>query len=235
MNVDELLAEYLNEKIEVAQELDESFADLWGHIKDLVLAGGKRSRPKLVIDTYTAHGGRDTSKAMNIAAAWEMIHVSLLIHDDIMDGDIERRGRPTIEAIYQDRNVAILAGDLCLSAAGELVLNSRLTLKLKATITSLLHTAYQETIAGQLLDIDAKKHDPLKVAEYKTSKYSFVGPMLSGALVAGANKHDLHLLRQNGINQGIAFQLQNDLDDIEQDLAAGRHTIATWLLEEQGS
>lgn len=226
MSVDELLTEYLDEQIELATELDPSFAQLWCHIKDLVLCGGKRLRPRLVIETYEKFGGKDTYKVVPIAAAWEMLHVGLLIHDDIMDGDLERRGKPTIEAIYEDSNVALLAGSLCTAAANELVLNSFLGSSLKIKIMSLLQDCYKETIGGQLLDIDPKKHDPLKVAQYKTAMYSFVGPMLSGAMAAGVKNNDLWLLRQSGIKQGIAFQQQNDLMDIEQDLAAGRHSTA---------
>lgn len=235
MNVDELLTKYLNEQIEQAQEIDPSFANLWTHIKDLVLRGGKRLRPKLVIETHKKYGGQDMQLVMPVAAAWEMLHVGLLIHDDIMDGDFERRGKPNIGGIYGDNNVALLAGDLCINAAGELVLNSFLTPRLKIKIMSLLQNCCKQTICGQLLDIDPTKHDPLKVAQYKTAMYSFVGPMLSGAMVAGAPVSELARLEQQGVNQGIAFQLQNDLDDVEQDLAAGRHSIATWLLEEQGS
>lgn len=235
MSVDELLAEYLDEQIDVAQSLDSSYAELWGQIKDLVLRGGKRLRPKLVVETYKKYGGEEPHLVIPIAAAWEMLHVGLLIHDDIMDGDLERRGEPTIEAIYGDSGVALLAGSLCSTAANDLVLNSFLSAHLKTEIVSLLQDCYKETIGGQLLDIDPTKHDPLKVARYKTAMYTFVGPMLSGAMVAGAKNNVLLVLRQSGINQGIAFQLQNDLEDVEQDLAAGRHSIATWLLEEQGS
>ena len=235
MTVDELLIEYLDEQIELAQNLDGSYAELWGHIKDLVLRGGKRLRPRLVVQTYERFGGQNIYNLIPIAAAWEMLHVGLLILDDIMDGDLERRGEPTIEAIYGDSGVALLAGSLCISAANELVLNSVLTLTSKVNIMSLLQDCYKETIGGQLLDIDPKKHDPLKVAEHKTAAYSYVGPMLSGAMAAGAQDEDLLTIRQHGITQGIIFQLQNDLDDVEQDLLAGRHSSVIQAMEDLGS
>lgn len=235
MDINAVLKTYLDEQIREAHKLDQSYAVLWSHIKDLILRGGKRIRPKLVVETYLRYGGEDVELILPVAAAWEMVHVGLLIHDDIMDGDYERRGKPNIGGIYDDNNVALLAGDLCLGAADDLILNSLLKNSLKIQILQLLHSIYKDVIGGQLLDIDRVRHDPLYVAEYKTASYTFVGPMLSGALLAGCSNSDLRPLRQVAINRGIAFQLQNDLDDVEQDLVAGRHSSVIQAMEDLGS
>jgi len=235
MSVDELLKTYLDAQIAQANRLDASYGDLWRHIQALVLLGGKRLRPRTMLDTYKHYGGAELERVLPVAAAWELLHVSLLIHDDIMDGDTIRRGQPNIEGIYNDRNVALLAGDMCLAAAQEMILASGLTNFMKLKVTQLFLDTYKEVIGGQLLDIDSIAHDPLKVAEHKTASYTFVGPMLCGAMLAGASKQKLERLRLVGITQGIAFQLQNDLDDVEQDLAAGRNSAVIQAAEDLGS
>lgn len=234
MDVDRVLRDYLQEQQSMAGELDASYRILWGYISDMVLGGGKRLRPRLMIDTYLKYGGDKLEQVLPVAAAWEMLHVGLLIHDDIMDGDLIRRGKPTIEAIYNNRGVAILAGDLCLGASSDLVLNSRLSDHLKLKTLRFMHDIYSEVMGGQLLDIDPRRYDPLKVAQHKTASYSFVGPMLCGAMLAGASRKKLNKLEALAINQGIAFQLQNDLDDVEQDLAAGRHSSVIQAMEDLG-
>ena len=235
MNVDDLLAAYLDEQIHEARKLDDSYSVLWAHIKELVLRGGKRTRPRLVMETYKKYGGEDLVCILPVAAAWEMLHVGLLIHDDIMDGDFERRGEPNIAGIYGDNNVALLAGDLCLGSANDLILNASLKNSLKIKILQLLQGIYKEVTAGQLLDIDSHKHDPLLVARYKTASYSFVGPMISGAMMAGATDDNLLVLREVGIKHGIAYQLQNDLEDVEQDTAPGPHSTVIQAMDDLGS
>ncbi len=235
MVVDEVLKSYLNMQITDAQRIDSSYGVLWSHISDLVFGGGKRLRPKIMLNTYLKYGGSEPERVLPIAAAWEILHVGLLIHDDIMDGDLTRRGKPTIEAIYNDRSVAILAGDLCLAAPIDLILQSELSNFMKVKVSQHFQLIIKEVIGGQLLDIDAKAHDPLMVAEHKTASYTFVGPMLCGAILAGARTDKLISLREEGLRQGIIFQLQNDLEDVEQDLAAGRHSAAIQAMEDLGS
>lgn len=235
MVVDDVLKSYLNTQITNAQRIDSSYGVLWSHISDLVLGGGKRLRPKIMLNTYIKYGGSVPERVLPIAAAWEMLHVGLLIHDDIMDGDLTRRGKPTIEAIYNDRSVAILAGDLCLAAPIDLILQSELSNFMKVKVSQLFQLITKEVIGGQLLDIDAEAHDPLVVAEHKTASYSFVGPMLCGAMLAGASSGKLLRLRKAGVVQGVIYQLRNDLEDIEQDLAAGRHSAVIQAMEDLGS
>ncbi len=195
-------------------------------IQRVVLAGGKRLRPLLCILAYSAFGGAHAA-IYDVACSLELLHASLLIHDDIMDRDYVRHGQPNIAggylAHYQDRqsaqhladSTAILAGDLLLAMAYETVSASGFEAELLPAVTALMGTSVYEVVAGQLLDVASanafEEDNSLKIAEYKTASYSFIGPLCIGAQLAGASEQELRHMRQFGTALGIGFQLADDL------------------------
>lgn len=224
----------LRQSVEVAAReaatLDPSLEEFWQRIGSVVQAGGKRLRPYLVVLAYEACGGADRRAVMPVAAAWEMLHQALLIHDDIIDHDTWRHGQPNVTGIYREEYerstgqpqlaaadaTALLAGDLLLAAAQQFILNSDVPVVMKPGLAKLLTYAYQATCYGELLEVQAvfrsvAATEPLRIAELKTAYYSVSGPLQSGALLAGASNKMLDQWAELGQLLGLAFQLTDDL------------------------
>ncbi len=226
MDVESLLVAYCREQS----------GALWLRIARQIKTGGKRLRPRLCLGAYELYGVTDEAIAY-VAAAWEMMHIGLLIHDDIMDGDYLRHGKPNIAGeVYLTtgnsnlaRNIAILAGDACLAAVYDFLRMSGFN-----HLGPLFQSIYQAVIEGQRMDVIGG-FDPLEVARLKTASYTYVGPLVSGAAAAGASQEQIRKLRKAGEYLGIAYQLQNDVDDIEQDQRAGKQTAVIQAIDDVGS
>jgi geranylgeranyl diphosphate synthase type II len=89
-DVEAMIDSYSSKQIERSTTIDDRYAELWREIRQYLLNGGKRMRPRLVLMAYEAYGGKNIDSAIAIAAAWEMLHASLLVHDDIIDRDLVR-------------------------------------------------------------------------------------------------------------------------------------------------
>lgn len=228
-------------------------------IRDYVLAGGKRIRPQLVVWTrQLATGGRDLDAAtLDVAAGWELFHAFLLVHDDIIDDSSHRRGRPALHhelasldsnSIRFGTNLGIVAGDLLFSAAmclwhGIDIEDAAIHRELLRLISRVACT----TGFGQAIDICAS-HMPLGSVDastllreyhWKTAAYTFEGPMLSGAILAGLGREARDAISRFALTLGQAYQVQNDLDDLMTpahpgcDIMQGKRTFT--LLEHRRS
>ncbi len=226
--VNETLSTFLNEKKATAVSIHSSYGRLYTEIERVVFAGGKRLRPHLV---FLGYGSYDDAIA-KVAAAHELLHAALLIHDDIIDRDTLRHGQATIHHNYdivhyapfidndKDRHhfstsAALLAGDLLISSAYELIRLAQLDTQQYQKATQLLNTAVFEVAAGELLDTEAPfipdTYAPVLVYRYKTTGYSFIAPLLTGASLANTNSEaDLEHLREYATNLGIAYQIKDD-------------------------
>lgn len=138
--IDHTLANFFKESLEQARSVDSHYALLWENLARLHASGGKRIRPKIVVMSYLAFGGQDLEAIIPIACAQELLHFSMLIHDDIIDRDLIRYGVDNITGSYQyiyeplvpnkaDRlhyanSAAILAGDLMIAGAHRLITQS---------------------------------------------------------------------------------------------------------------
>ncbi|NJE06525.1 polyprenyl synthetase family protein [Thermococcus sp. M36] len=181
------------------------------------LAGGKRVRPFVVLRAAEAVGG-DPSKALYPAAAVELIHNYSLVHDDIMDMDELRRGRPTVHKVW-GINMAILAGDLLFSKAFEAVAKAEVSPEKKARILEVLVQTSNELCEGQALDIEFETREEVTVDEYlqmisgKTGAL-FDGSATIGAIVGTDKEEYIQALSKWGRNVGIAFQIWDDVLDL---------------------
>lgn len=230
--VDSVINSFFERSIKDAATIDPTYERLWKALYSLIQSGGKRLRPKMTLLSYEAFGGSSPKQIMPIAAAQELLHFSLLIHDDVIDRDYIRYGVANIAGQYRQtycsrassaedlihfaNSAAIIAGDLMLSGAHQLIASSELPRKSIATAQRLLSNGIFEVAAGQLLDFELsfmpyKQGDALKVAIYKTASYSFVPPLLTGASLAGAESDQLSDLRDFAIALGVAFQFTDDI------------------------
>jgi len=248
------IAAYFERAIQDASGLDEGYTALWRAAASSTLGGGKRLRPYFLALSYTACGGRVIEDIIPIAAACELLHQCLLIHDDVIDRDYIRHGQPNVAGQFMPRyralggdtdhyadSAAILAGDLLLSDVYAIISESVFPGDIKRRLFAEVRKAVYEVAAGELIDVEAVvravyESDPIKVAKYKTASYSFVLPLVCGAIIAGASDKKIDLLRQLGLNLGIAFQIQDDIlglfgDESKTgkstlgDLREGKHTL----------
>ncbi len=200
--------------------------------------GGKRLRPILMIAFCELCGGRARDVA-HLAAAIEMIHTYSLVHDDLpaMDNDDLRRGRKTVHVVYGE-DMAILAGDALLTYAFELAsYTGGDPQKVLSAISILANCAGGAgMVGGQVLDLLGEKQEKLTYEELKTLDSLKTGALIYaaghiGALMGGADKEKLHWVDQYCSCLGIAFQIQDDLLDIEGDEAVFGKPIGSDIAE----
>jgi geranylgeranyl diphosphate synthase type I len=205
---------------------------------------GKRHRPLICLLACEAVGG-DPKLAWPSAAAIEHFHTAALIHDDIMDSSLTRRGEPCLH-IREGEGLAINAGDLALSlVTGTVVGDAALDPEVRLRVLKELVDMTTRTIEGQALDIgwarddrfDLTVTDYLVMANHKTAFYSGAVPLAVGAIVGGGTEQQIAALRAFGLAAGLAFQIQDDVlnlvgtreatkKDFRSDLTEGKRTLA---------
>ncbi len=209
------------------------FALLWREIARSV-RGGKRFRSGLVLGTHSALGGPLPVAAVQVAAAFELLHTAFLVHDDLIDGDTLRRGEPNLaETMRLDAAAdgldgepgqrwslaaAVLAGDLALAQAHRLVAAIDAPATVRLALVDLLDETLLVSAGGELEDTSAGLaldsptiEQAVRIAESKTAMYSFRAPLRAGALLAGADASTVAELDDLGRLLGRAFQLVDDL------------------------
>lgn len=189
--------------------------------------GGKRHRPLICLAACAAVGG-DVRKAMSAAAAIEHFHTAALIHDDIADEATLRRNEPCLH-LTEGVGLAINAGDLGLMLVnGTVMVDPLLSDHEKVRVVNELIDMTRRTIEGQALDLgwarderyDITPEDYLIMAIHKTAHYSGAVPLAIGAIVGGGNEQEIEALRNYGLDTGLAFQIQDDLLNLEGDAEA---------------
>ncbi len=180
-----------------------------------LFAGGKRIRPVLCLEAAQAVGD-GAAGAMEAACALEMIHTYSLIHDDLpaLDNDDFRRGRPTCHKQFGEA-MAILAGDALLTRAFEILRDARLVHELATAAGTV-----GGMIGGQVADLEGEGQPPT-AALLESIHRAKTGALLRasvrmGAIAAGADERQLEALTCYGTHIGLAFQIVDDLLDVEQ-------------------
>ena len=197
---------------------------LYGPLMEYSKNGGKRHRPLICMAACLAVGG-DARKALSAAAAIEHFHTAALIHDDIADEATLRRGEPCLH-LTEGLGLAINAGDLGLMLVNGTVMHDvALDDHTKVRVVTELIDMTRRTIEGQALDLgwardmrfDITPDDYLIMAIHKTAHYSGAVPLAIGAIIGGGSELEVEALRNYGLDTGLAFQIQDDLLNIEGD------------------
>lgn len=184
------------------------------------MEGGKCLRGTLVLLGYKLSGGKDTNLLLKAAAAYEILHCALLAHDDIIDKSTMRRGRKSLyRALGGDHNgmsQAICLGDFGIFLACGILNSLPIDPDTKSKALAVFIDTCESTAFGQMLDIELPKRktlekDVIDVYNLKTARYSLVGPLLTGAILAGASQKMKNNLEDFGTNLGIAFQIKDDI------------------------
>lgn len=185
-----------------------------------LLAGGKRLRPVLVLETCRMCGG-DPKKALPLACGLEMVHTYSLIHDDLpaMDDDDLRRGRPTNHKVYGEA-MAILAGDALLTEAFAQIAMAPLSAEQIASAVDCLARAagHGGMVGGQVLDMDGEGRRLTK-AELEQLQSLKTGALISaaaelGCIAANGSQEQREQVRRYAQLVGRAFQIRDDVLDV---------------------
>ena len=229
---------------------ERSEAPLWNAMRYGSLAGGKRLRPFLVMESSKLFGVAE-ERALRTGMAVELIHCYSLIHDDLpaMDNSDLRRGRPTVHRKFNDA-VAILAGDGLLTLAFEVLADEAthpdpaVRVALVAALAAAAGPAGTGMVGGQMIDLVAETTqfdlaEIIRLQEGKTG--ALIGfSSVAGAILGGVGESERGALRSYARDIGLAFQIAYDLLDVEgsadvvgkpvgADAAAGKATFVSLL------
>ena len=198
---------------------------LFDSMRYSLLAGGKRLRPVFAFD-FCRMCGEDWHRAMQFAAAVEMVHTYSLIHDDLpsMDNDDLRRGRPTNHKVYGEA-MAILAGDAMLTSAFGEIANAPLSAETRIRAVEVLSVCAAETgmVGGQVLDIMSEERECTE-QEIKDIQNRKTGALIKAACVMGVlagngTAEQVKAASDFADHLGLAFQIRDDMLDVIGDAA----------------
>ena len=189
------------------------------HIFD---AGGKRLRPLLTVLTSRLLGN-GSKNIQDLAITLEMLHAATLLHDDVLDNAVSRRGKPAAHTIF-DVSSVILAGDALLAGANALVANYGDT-----RLTRCFSEATSRTAAGEILEIAAQRRVDSSSADYEDMVRGKTAWLIRaacemGALAAGADDASVAAAAAYGENLGMAFQMVDDALDFAPESITGKPT-----------
>lgn len=218
---------YIEDKIESYLPKEEGYQKtIFEAMNYSLRAGGKRLRPILLMEAYKLCQGQGED-FVPYSVAMEMIHTYSLIHDDLpaLDNDDLRRGKPTNHIVFGEA-MAILAGDALLNTAYETMLNAafkhpRPELSLRAAYEISRGAGIYGMIGGQVVDVESEdkkiNKDKLDYIHMNKTAAMIVGSVRAGAILAGVDEDRLESLTKYAGNIGLAFQIVDDILDIEGD------------------
>jgi octaprenyl-diphosphate synthase len=180
--------------------------------RHIIASGGKRLRPRLVFLAYLAAGGQNVVEAAPMAAAIELVHTATLVHDDINDHSLTRRGKITVHARW-GRTFGLLTGDYLFTKVYEMMA------PYGRTFNMIMADACVKLVEGETLQAAAAKSGQMdretykKIIARKTASLFEAGARM-GASLAGADEETVETLAEYGYNLGLAFQIVDDILDI---------------------
>lgn len=227
----------MRDVIERGQERSRIFSTPYGRLWDLLgrmADGGKRIRPRMLLDAFEALDGTDRGAAVDAACAMELLHLALVIHDDVIDKDLVRRGELNITGRFAAEAMtrgaapeaarawgeasALLAGDLMLTAAHSLLARLDLTRERREVVLDIFDETVFESAAGEQDDVwhalrlgESTPEDVLQMMDRKTACYSFAAPLLLAAVLADAGAELRGELAVIARRIGIVYQLRDDV------------------------
>ena len=203
---------------------------LYRSIKEFILRPGKRARPILFLLAYLGFAKKSPPGLYRSAVSLEILHDFLLVHDDIIDRSLVRRGKPSMQVIFQrhlanhkdikfnGQDLALVVGDVMYALALQAFLSVKEDMHRKEKAMKKLIATPIYTCGGEFVELLAgiknigkiTKDDIYKIYDFKTAHYTFASPLCIGATLAGADNKQLGLLFKYGIYLGRAFQIKDD-------------------------
>ena len=202
-------------------------------VKKITLSGGKRLRPALMYWGYMGVGGKDEKEIIKTSVSIELIHIFLLIHDDIIDNDPKRHGVETIHCKYKKlgrmiakgkrdsthfgNSIGIVVGDIVNALGNRVLFDSKFDAALIIKALSRLQDIIARVAVGEAQDVFiehsrvANEKEVLDMYKNKTAKYTIEGPLHLGAILGGASDELLSKISNFAVPIGVAFQIQDDI------------------------
>ena len=204
-------------------------ADLNPLLDYALSSGGKRVRPALTLlaAEFREH---ERERSLIMASAVELLHLATLIHDDTVDNAGMRRGKPTINKLYGN-HVAVLLGDYLFATSATFVCDTGVVRVIRRFSETIMELA-----SGQLIEFFTT-FDPTKARKlyneriYRKTASLFCTSAESGAILSDAPEHEVKALRQYGYNIGMAFQIVDDLLDVQGDASEIGKPVGNDLLQ----
>src|SRR3989338_8710990 len=242
--VDRELDDFFSGKVKEAN--DNLLRTSYSYLREFVLRPGKRIRPIATIMAYKAMDGKDEKAIYGPSIAPELYHASSLIHDDIMDEDVLRRGKETMHVMLENYfrknlpereyngnifgssskrfsvSLAIMQGNLLYALANESIIRSKLKDMIKTVSLDICNRAYAHTNEGQMFDIMMSSLNLpaekcyMDMATHKTAM-PIAASIKFGAVMASADDESARNLGNYGLCIGLAFQIKDDIIDITSD------------------
>lgn len=215
LNLNQIITNGLREVEKAMYDVTNSDVEILRDASHHILsAGGKRIRPRLLLLSYLAVGGEDVNYVAKPAAAVELMHTASVVHDDINDHGVIRRGRPSVNSIW-GRTFALLTGDFLFTAVYELMSSYKdLNVDLAQSATALVEG---ETLqASAVKDSNFTREIYMQIIALKTAAL-FKAAGSIGAKLANATQAQIDALGNFGFNIGLAFQIVDDILDIVAD------------------
>lgn len=199
--------------------------------RHILRAGGKRVRPRLVLLSCAAAGGKNLERVIPVAAAVELVHTASMVHDDINDHGVMRRGRPSVNSIW-GRTFALLTGDFLFTCVYALMAPYRdLNIILSAATTALVEGETLQAAAVRSGEFTRESY--MQIIGRKTAALFGAGARL-GAELAAAPLEQVEALANFGYNIGLAFQIADDILDLTADEAQLGKTAGVDLAQGKG-
>jgi geranylgeranyl diphosphate synthase type I len=265
--VEEELSIFLNRESAYLNSISSDLSPVSDSLTSFLLDSGKRLRPLFAYAGFAAAGGNLEKSATRAMAALELLQACALIHDDLMDGSDTRRGKPSIHRHFESVHVqeqldgfapqyglsaAVLLGDLALVWSDQMLNTAGLTTEQYARVMPFYNEMRVELMAGQFLDIheqtqkDTSVDRSMKIARYKSGKYTIERPLHLGAAMTTASEDVTNALSAYGLPLGEAFQLRDDLLGVfgdpsvtgkpaGDDLREGKRTVLIAMTKERQS
>jgi geranylgeranyl pyrophosphate synthase len=198
----------------------------------IITSGGKRIRPRIALLAYLATGNVDYNQVIPMAAAVEMVHTATLVHDDINDHSMTRRGKATVHAKW-GRTFALLTGDFLFTKVYEMMApyHSDYNVIMAEACKLLVEGETLQAAAAKSGDMDRETYK--QIISLKTASL-FEAAARMGAMLGNANDEVIEALAKYAYNLGLCFQIVDDILDIVGDPEALGKPIGTDLAQNRG-
>ncbi len=225
--IEEYLKRFLNETATEAKKYHPFIEKIYSDIQEFILRKGKRLASCSTLLVYKGYSGKVDDNILKICIGIELYRHAILVHDDLVDLDVSRRGGPTLHkkfmnsySPYDNRfgdSVAVFTGNIIYSLANQVILNSNFSPNVIDRVLDLSSKAYRDVNESQILDLLFEQKDvPMDEWTVMASKRAatlFKVTLLTGAIFADAPENDLRLLEKAATNLGYSFDIQDDIID----------------------
>lgn len=218
--IEKQLAPYLKELSKEGTDYHPFIGEIYDSISEFVMRKGKRLASSSTLMIYEGYTGRLDEKIMKVGLGVELYRHAILVHDDLVDRDEERRGGKTFHEIFKrderyGDGIALFAGNVLFSLATKLVLGSGFDTEKIKKVLQIFTDDYLAVNESQILDLDFEYRLPDEEEWYVMAKKRaaslFHATILTGAILGGAPKKDLDLLEEASGNIGYSFDIQDDI------------------------